>query len=74
MAYPTAAQFNPKVTSPQAGLHQLTVSNTVQNHPLGTKIRGQDYGTLQYGEGEDTRATRRCKSCGKTTFVTLRRC
>lgn len=52
MAYPTTAQLYFKPTSPQCGMQDLMTTSTTQAHPLGTKVKGLDYGTLQYGEGE----------------------
>jgi hypothetical protein len=52
MAYPTAAQLNFVPISPQLGMQPIATTSTTQNHPLGTKIRALDVGTLGYGEGE----------------------
>jgi hypothetical protein len=52
MAFPTAAQLTFKPISPQLGMQPLMETSTTQNHPLGTRVRALDVGTLQYGEVE----------------------
>jgi hypothetical protein len=52
MAYPTVAQFNPKIVDQQLGCQNPLDTVATQKHPLGTRVRAQDYGSLGYGEIE----------------------
>ena len=52
MAYPTAAQLTFKQDDKYAGAQPIMNTGTTQNHPLGTRIKGVDAGTLAYGEAE----------------------
>jgi len=52
MAYPTSAQLNWKHIGHALGMQPLRDTSTTQNHPLGLKVQGQDFGTLAYGTGE----------------------
>jgi hypothetical protein len=52
MAYPTSTQLNFKIVTPLIGAQSIMDTSTTQNHPLGTKVRAVDVGTLGYGEGE----------------------
>jgi hypothetical protein len=53
MAYPTLAQLNFVMVDNLLGQRPITGNiDTVQQQPLGRKVRGWDVGTLQYGEGE----------------------
>lgn len=52
MAFPTAAQLYFKPTTPLIGAQDIMSTSTTQQHVLGTRVRGVDTGTLQYGEAE----------------------
>lgn len=52
MAYPTTTQLYFKPTTPIIGAQDLMSTSTTQQHVLGTRVRGVDTGTLQYGEAE----------------------
>jgi len=52
MAYPTLAQLNFVMVDNLSGQRPLMGIDTVQQEPLGRKVRGLDIGSLSYGEGE----------------------
>lgn len=52
MAYPTTAQLNFKVIGPEVGMQPISTTSTTQNHPLGMRVRAQDFGSLGYGVAE----------------------
>lgn len=52
MAFPTAAQLQFQPIGTWIGAQPIHTTSTVQNHPLGTRVRARDVGTLNYGEVE----------------------
>ncbi len=53
MAYPTLAQLNFKaVDDALIGAQPIMEASSVKKHPLGTIVKGTDFGSLNYGQAE----------------------
>lgn len=50
MAYPTAPNW--VIADDLVGAQPINVTSTVQNHPIGTRVKAVDQGTTKLGEAE----------------------